>query len=69
MIDDWSLMKSNDLYCAIASNTRRLKATCVLLQKLIEREVLFLGCRHSIFYKVQYLIDVYNKYLKGSIDK
>lgn len=32
-----------------SSNTGRLKGACVLLERSIGREILFLGCRHHIF--------------------
>jgi hypothetical protein len=47
----WSLLEQVQefVFDTIASNTGRLNGTCTLLEKSLDREILFLGCQHHIF--------------------
>jgi len=50
VIEEWSLLNKVQAFVfdTTASNTGRINGACVLLEHKIEREILFLGCRHHI---------------------
>lgn len=47
----WSLLEKVQAFVfdTTASNTGRLSGACILLEQSLEREILFLACRHHIF--------------------
>ncbi|KAL4090628.1 hypothetical protein QTP88_025427 [Uroleucon formosanum] len=48
---DWCLAENVQAFCSdtTASNTGRLNGACVLLEQLLEREIVYLPCRHHIY--------------------
>lgn len=50
-LTDWSLLENIEALCcdSTASNTGRDKGACVLLEILMEKELLWLICRHHIY--------------------
>ncbi|KAL4090485.1 hypothetical protein QTP88_025312 [Uroleucon formosanum] len=50
-IVEWCLTENVQAFCsdATASNTGRLNGACVLLEQLLEREIVYLPCRHHIY--------------------
>lgn len=50
-LQKWSLIDKVQAFVfdTTASNTERLNGACVLLEQSLEREILFLACRHHIF--------------------
>ncbi|KAL4100680.1 hypothetical protein QTP88_020714 [Uroleucon formosanum] len=49
-LENWSLTDNVQALCCdtTASNTGRLKGACILLEQKLEREILYLPCRHHI---------------------
>ncbi|KAL4104515.1 hypothetical protein QTP88_019810 [Uroleucon formosanum] len=49
-LEDWGLTDNVQALCfdTTASNTGRLKGACILLEQKLEREILYLPCRHHI---------------------
>lgn len=50
-LQKWSLLDKVQAFVfdTTASNTGRLNGACILLEQSLEREILFLACRHHIF--------------------
>lgn len=48
---DWCLDENVQAFCSdtTASNTGRLNGACVLLEQLLEREIVYLPCRHHMY--------------------
>ncbi|KAL4119640.1 hypothetical protein QTP88_012435 [Uroleucon formosanum] len=48
---EWCLTENVQAFCSdtTASNTGRLNGACVLLEQLLEREIVYLPCRHHIY--------------------
>jgi len=48
---DWYLIQNVQALCSdtTASNTGRINGACVLLDHLLEREILYIPCRHHIY--------------------
>lgn len=49
-LHEWGLLNTVKAMCfdTTASNTGRLKGACVILEQMLERELLYLACRHHI---------------------
>lgn len=50
-LENWGLIENVQALCCdtTASNTGRLKGACILLEQKLERDILYLPCRHHIF--------------------
>lgn len=50
-LEEWSIIDKVQAVCCdtTASNTGRINGTCVLLEQFIDRDLLYLPCRHHIF--------------------
>ena len=50
-LEKWELKNRINALCCdtIASNTGRLNGACVLLEKKLDRDLLYLPCRHHIY--------------------
>lgn len=50
-LEDWCITEQVQACCCdtTASNTGSLKGACVLLERLLERDILYLPCRHHIY--------------------
>lgn len=49
-LENWGLIENVQALCCdtTASNTGRIKGACILLEKKLERDILYLPCRHHI---------------------
>ena len=50
-LNDWSLLQNIEALCcdSTASNTGRMNGACVLLERLIDKDLLYFICRHHIY--------------------
>lgn len=50
-LENWGLIENVQALCCdtTSSNTDRLKGACILLEQKLERDILYLPCRHHIF--------------------
>lgn len=50
-LEEWGIIDKVQAVCCdtTASNTGRINGACVLLEQFIERDLLYLPCRHHIF--------------------
>lgn len=51
LLNDWVLTDKIKALCCdtTASNTGHLKDACIILEQMLERDLLYLPCRHHIF--------------------
>jgi len=51
MLNDWCITENVQAFCCdtTASNTGRIRGACAPLENYLERNILYLPCRHHIY--------------------